>query len=238
MTEEKESKWLYCNYCGESLALGRGIYYHMLSEHPAEVHVGPGEFEPGRYQRSKRFLVAGVLLTMAINIAFLLFLGGRLNDITGPLWAFLFIGSIIGIFVYSELYASKGVKPSEEIFLDLITICSTCGERVPYRDSFRHTEVYHPEEYQEDRRVYDRFGIVFIGIVISGFVGMGASLFFPDDGSVWGISEQGRMLFVVSLLAAVIGVVLGFVFQKYYHEPRTKRLAKEWAERHPSTKRE
>jgi hypothetical protein len=237
MTEEKESNWLYCNYCGESLLLGRGIYYHMLSEHPAEVHVGPGEFEPGRYQRSMRFLVAGLLLTMATNATFVLVFGGRLNDITGPLWAILFIGSILGIFVGSELYASKGVKSSEEIVQDLITICGTCGERVPYRDSFRHTEVYHPEEYQEDRQVYDRFGIVFIGVVISGFVGMGVSLFFPDDGSVWGISEQGRVLFVVSLLVAVIGVIMGFVFQEYYHEPRTERLAKEWAERRPGSKR-
>ncbi len=78
---------------------------------------------------------------------------------------------------------------------------------------------------------------MFIGVVISGFVGMGVSLFFPDDGSVWGISEQGRVLFVVSLLVAVIGVIMGFVFQEYYHEPRTERLAKEWAERRPGSKR-
>jgi len=234
MTEEKDRYWLYCNYCGESLPLGRGAYNHVVENHGAEVHVGPGEFDPGRRKRSMTIFLVGIGLILPTFAAIALLFGNRFDGTTGSLYTATFIGLIVGTFIYSELYARKGVKSDGEILMDLDTVCDTCGARVSYRDSFHHTEVYHPEEYSFDRRVYEPFGIAFICLVVGSIAGMLVSFFLGD----WdGFSRDETILLVVSLSILVTALVVGYLFEKLFHLPRTKRLAEEWAKKHPSSKK-
>src|SRR3989339_1316989 len=64
--EEDEMSQFYCNYCGEPLPVGLGMFAHIDKHHATEVYVGPGEYDPGRKRRS---IVIGVVGTVVIVAA-------------------------------------------------------------------------------------------------------------------------------------------------------------------------
>jgi putative flippase GtrA len=232
--EEDDDYGPFCNYCGKLVSIGLSAYKHVVEEHGAEVHTGPGGFDPERQSRSSLILYAGFGLTLAIHFVIMLLLWEQFDDMTGPLWAASFIGSIVGTFIYSEFYARKGVRPESEIMEDLLVKCEICGTRVARRDIYRHSEVQHPDEHATERRVYDRVGIAIVALIVAGFAGMYVS-YFLEDGD---LSGDWVVLFAASLATVVIGVALAYLFEKRYREPRMKRLAREWDERHPGSRKE
>lgn len=237
MKEEKGRYWAYCNYCGENVPFGEAGYNHVIREHAAQVHAGPGEFDPKRNKRADRVFLVGMALTVPIHVSIIVLLSDLMHGIGFWLFITSFLTTTMGLFIFTELYKRRWRKSPEEILKELMVVCETCGARIPFKDLSQHTEVHHPEEYAVDRRVYDPFGKVFTALVFGGIGGMMLSLFFSDsDGD--NFSREGWILLLVSAAVLVTGVVMGYLFEKLYHEPRMKRLAREWDERHPGSRKE
>ncbi|MCU0860122.1 MAG: hypothetical protein MUE55_06015 [Thermoplasmata archaeon] len=231
MKEEKDKYPFYCNYCGEPVYPILPMIRHMEVEHAAEVHAGPGEYDPRRKRISKVMGAVGSATIVIAALLLVLVVGLDLNLIVLPC-----IAAASLLYVGCGLYETKGRKAGDEILMDLLVDCDICGKRIQFRDLSLHLEATHPEQHAAVKKVDDPIEWAIIGLMGMGGVG------FVIAYSALSVSEDTHIafviLFVASLAAVGIGTALTVLFGELVYRPRTRRLAKEWVDRHPGTKRE
>ncbi len=230
MVREADGKWLFCNYCGEGLTFGREAYTHVVREHGEKVHVGPGDFDPGRKKRAIVFEAAGYALIIASMALYLFVINPEPDSVQALTMISLVIAGMLGLSASSEVYSRKGEKKGEEIIMDLFVDCDICGRRMALRDSFAHTEAHHPEEHAKASTVYAPMAVIMLSLVILGFAGAFAAFLLYDEDIL--SNDAVILIGALSVLAIVVGVASGLLFERLYYLPRMERLSKEWSDRY------
>lgn len=226
----------YCNYCGEPVTVGLSMFHHIDRCHAAEVYIGPGEYDPGRKKRSIVIGIVGTAVIAAATLLVAVAFGAEMGGDAVTLLVLLSLGLALLLYVYCGFYETKWRKPGDEILMDLLVDCDICGIRLPFRDLETHTALNHPDEHAIEKRLDDPVQWVAVALLGIGFGG--AAVLWLAGSFMVGAPEVLVILIVVSISAFVAAMVLLLLFDKLYRGPRVRRMAKEWDERNPNSRKE
>lgn len=230
MARDPDGEWLFCNYCGEPVDLWSSAYNHVALKHAAEVHVGPAEFDPGRKKKGLTIEWAGSIIILAVFAALIIVLTPTM---TTEIFTVLIVGlfvSVAFVFIYADRYSKKYERPFDGIIADVHAVCDICGERMSFRDWLIHSKTYHPDELKAIRRMDIPMAVVMISLVVLGFGGLFVGMLVYDVEAE--LDGAALTLFIVSIMAIVLGLASGLLYDRFVFRPRTERMAREWSDVH------
>lgn len=228
-TEADEKSQFYCNYCGEPVSVGVGMFDHMRAAHPTEMM-----YDTTRRTKSIMIGVVGTVIIVLVTVMTAFFFGAEMGEDWTTLFVIASVFLALVLYVGCGIYETRGMKPGDEVVMDLLTDCDVCGKRMQYRDLDSHVTFLHPEEHLAEKNVDAPIQWMTIAIMGSGYVGFGVSYILHYFTRV-----SDAILFIAitgSVAAAGLGTALLILHGEFIYRPRTRRLAKEWAEKHPRHK--